>query len=316
MIQCIHKELKQSLLFKDTFIVRYKYEEDDIRAIENILSGILRKEVLTDAQQERERVDNASKFSARFAENIFQDEYAILYELVATRRLTTGKWDLMESIIDENRELVSNAPQVNLSQFKSDYTESDSYDAFISITKAAYERICAMPFSGSEGFNSHCKIFIELFEKRYMRQCLNVMSAILNSPDPFVDYRGGRRREYLGYKGANDFYSVERQRIDALQDAMRSRQFVVGTEWLHAQLDPELRAEREKRRELLCKIDIPEVDSVWTGLRRTHFIGIVGPPKGGKTTLSAYFVHCLLKAGRRVAIWVMEGSADEWIDNG
>jgi replicative DNA helicase len=172
-----------------------------------------------------------------------------------------------------------------------------------------------MAFTGAEGFRSASNAFIEVYEKKYTRQVLNVMSAILNSPDPFVDYRGGRRREYQGYKGAAEFYSVEHLRIDALRGAQRTRQFVVGTQWLDEQLDPVYKAEREKRMEMLCKLNIPEIDSVWSGLRRTHFIGIIGPPKGGKTTLAAFMVHRLRTEGRRVAVWAMEGSAQEsWID--
>lgn len=295
--------------------VRYTYDESDTALIETMLSGVFRRDVLGDARLERERVDNSSKFSAQFAENIFQDEYAVLYELAATRRLTTGRWDMMEAVIEENHELILSAPQINLSQFSSEYTASDTYDAFVSLTKAAYERICDMPFAGAEGFRSACNSFIEVFERKYTRQCLNVMGAILNSPDPFVDFRGGRRREYQGYKGANEFFAVERMRIDALRGAQRARQFVLDTEWLHSQIDPDLRAEREKRTELLCKLNIPEIDSFWSGLRRTHVIGIIGPPKGGKTTLSAFCVHRLLQEGRKVAVWAMEGSAQEsWID--
>ena len=290
---------------------RYQYDSSDKELLKQIFSGVFRIESLSDENLEKQRVDNASKFAAQFAENIFQDEYAILYELAATRRLTTGRWDTMEAVINENKELILNAQQVSLSQYKSDFTESDSYDAFIAITKMLYEDICNSQFPGSEGFRSAVASFIEVFEKKYSRQCLAVMSAILNSPDPYMDFRGGRRREYQGYKGANEFYAVEKNKIDSLRGAARARQFVVDSEWLYTQIDPTLRAEREARTELLCNLGIPDIDNRWSGLRRTHFIGIIGPPKGGKTTLSAFMVHRLLKEGRRVTIWAMEGSAQE-----
>lgn len=100
-----------------------------------MFAGILRRSRITDERLEQERVDNAAKFSAQFANNIFQDEYAILYELVTTRRLTTGSWDVMEAVINENKELILSAPQVNLAKYNDDFTESDEYDGFISVTK-------------------------------------------------------------------------------------------------------------------------------------------------------------------------------------
>jgi RecA/RadA recombinase len=295
--------------------VRYKYDEDDIAIIEKMFAGMLRRKVLSDERLEQERMDNVSKFITRFRDNIFQDEYAILYELVATRRITTGDWTMMEAVINENKELILSAPQVNLAQFAADFTESDEYEAFMSMTKAAFERICDMEFIGSEGFDSAVNSFIELFERKYTRQCLNIMGAILSNPDPYVDYRSGRRKEYQGYAGVKDFFLVESMRIDSLRRAQGARQFTLGSEWLDEQLDEKRQAEKAAQRELLCKLGIPEIDNVWAGIRRTHMVGIIGPPKGGKTTLSAYMVHRLLKAGRRVAVWAMEGSAEEsWIN--
>jgi RecA/RadA recombinase len=295
--------------------VRYKYDDEDITIIETMLAGIFRRSGLTDEKLEKERVDNTARFSAQFTENIFQDEYAILYELVVARRLTTGTWDVMEAVINENTELILSAPQVYLGKFDADFTDSDEFYGFISITKAAYESICDAVFTGSEHFRSSVSNFIEVYEKKYMRQCLNVMGAILGSPDPYVDYRGGRRREYFGFNGVKDFYTAEMARISALRGASSSRQFTVGSEWLNAQLDPVLKEEKARRREKLCEIGIPEIDSVWAGVCRTHMVGIIGPPKGGKTTLSAFIVHQLLKAGKKVAVWAMEGSAEEsWIN--
>jgi hypothetical protein len=129
--------------------------------------------------------------------------------------------------------------------FKDDFTESDGYDAFLSATKDAYENICDMKFAGSEGFRTACNSFIEVFERKYTRQCLNVMGAILSSPMQFVDFRGGKRRVYQGYQGAKSFFIVETAKIDALRGSQRKRQFVLDSNWLNNELDPEVKAERE-----------------------------------------------------------------------
>lgn len=295
--------------------VHYKYDEDDTSIMDAVFAGIFRREALLDSILEGERVSNVGKFAAQFADNIFQDEYAILYELAVTRRLTTGAWDMFRAVIDENKQLILSAPQVNLKPYKGDFTESDEYDAFIMVTMATFNRICDLDFVGAEGFRSAISNFIEVFEKKYFRQSINVAALILNSPDVYIDYRGGRRREYFGFKGSTEFLTVEKMKIDALRSAQGARQFVVDSEWINEHLDPVLQAQKERKREKLCNIGIPEIDDVWSGIRRTQMIGVIGPPKGGKTTLSAYMVHCLLKAGCRVAVWAMEGSAEEsWLN--
>jgi hypothetical protein len=299
-----------------TVNVRYQYDEGDIEILNRLFSGVFRLSPISDAELERQRNENLTKFSAQFADNVFQDEYAVFYELIARRRLTTGPWSEMLPVVDENREIILNAQQVNLAQYDSgNDTDSDSYDAFVAVMNTVYDQICALEFPGSEGFDSAVHAFVEVHEKKYMRHCLAVMGGILNAVDPYVDWRGGRRREYIGYKGACEFIAVEKGKIDALRTAMRVRQFAVDENWLEEQTDKKRQEEREKRMKPLCDLDIPEIDDVWAGLRRTRFIGIIGPPKGGKTTFAAFMVHRLLKAGMRVAVWAMEGSAQEsWLD--
>jgi hypothetical protein len=297
-------------------LVWYQYNDTDDRLLDTLFSGIFRLEVLADEKQERERIENAAQFRARFENNIFYNEHSILYELAIMRKLTTGAWPIMEAVIEENRGIILSAQQVRLSQYgDGDYTDSDKFDSFLSTTKAVYERICNLPFPGAEGFRTAVHAFIETFENKYGRACLSYACNMLTSLDTYVDDRGGRRRVYQGYTGACDFWAAEKQKIDALRGAQRSRQFVVDSEFLLGELDPDLQAERAKRTELLCKLGIHEIDNVWSGIRRTRFIGIVGPPKGGKTSLAAFMVHRLLQAGRRVCVWAMEGSAREsWIN--
>jgi hypothetical protein len=298
-----------------TVRVKYAYDSNDAALLDALFAGIFRFEPLSDVILEQERKENASKFANQFTDNIFRDEYAILYELAFIRRLTTGKWPVMAAVIEENKEVILNSSQVHISELSSEYSDSDQYDSFISITKGAYERICAMPFPGSEGFRTAVNAFIEAHGKKYARACLSVAGGIANSPVPYIDYRSGRRREYQGYQGAMDFIVAEKNRIDALRNAQRVRQFVLDEEWLLTQFDQAKREEQAKRTELLCKLGLFEIDSVWSGLRRSRFIGINGPPKGGKTSLAAYMVHRLLKEGRRVCVWAMEGSAREsWIN--
>jgi archaellum biogenesis ATPase FlaH len=299
--------------------IRYQYDENDVAMLDALFAGIIRCEVLSDAKLEKEHIDNASKFAAQFADNIFQDEYSILYELAVTRQLTTGRWELMEAVIEENKKLIRNSPQVNLKYAASRMSyknpnESDEYDAFISITKSAYERICNMPFPGAEGFRTACLAFIDTFKKKYTRAMLNTTAGILNSDFPYIDKRGGKYREWQGFENSVEFYISEKAKIEALCSTQRTRQSVIDEEWFDEQTNPALIEERKKRMELLFKLGIPEIDNHWSGVRRTRLINILGAPKGGKTTLAAFMVYRALMAGRRVAIWAMECTRETWIN--
>jgi hypothetical protein len=294
--------------------MRYTYEESDIEQLDAIFSHVFRKSALTDPLLEKERLNNVARLATIFAENVFQDEYAVLYELAVTRRLTTGEWGIIAPVIEENREIIMGSHQVSLEQYKSEFSNEDSFDAFMEILQALYNRLCEMEFKGAEGFRTAVAAFVGVFEKKYTRRIIAVMNTILGSSEPFLDLRSGRRREYRGYSGANAFFAVERLKVDALRGAQRSRQFVVDDEWLNEKIDPIIAAEKALRTERLFDLGLPQIDDIWSGARRTRMICIMGPPKGGKTTLAGYFVHRALKAERRVAVWVMEGSAEKWID--
>ena len=297
-----------------TMRVRYKYESTDTDQLNILFAGVLRREDITDPILKKEHTDNIARFKSIFSSNVFQDEYAVLYELIVRSRMTTGKWDLMESVIDENREIIMYAPQIYMGSFKSDYTVSDIYSAFLSATQRIFEDVCDTPFTGTEGFNTVCNGFIETFEKKYLRSVLKWMSMILSSPEPYFCYRGGRRKEFIGYSGAMDFLTMEKERLESLRSAQRARQFVLDENWLWGQIDPKEKAAHDMRTEKLFSFGMPEIDAVWAGFRRSHFIGIMGPPKGGKTSLSAFAVYRAWQAGKKVAVWAMEGSAQEsWI---
>jgi len=129
--------------------VRYTYESTDFDQLNALFAGVLRREDITDPILKKEHIDNIARFNSVFSSNVFQDEYAVLYELMVRRRMTTGKWELMEPVIEENRQLIMSAPQIKIDKLKDDYTNSDIYDAFISATKRVFDEICDTPFMGT-----------------------------------------------------------------------------------------------------------------------------------------------------------------------
>ena len=62
----------------------------------------------------------------------------------------------------------------------------------------------------------------------------------------------------------------------------------------------------------LMTVGIAEIDETLGELRRSNMIGILGPPKGGKTRFTNFLVQRALSLGLNVCVWPLEGTAEEW----
>ena len=63
----------------------------------------------------------------------------------------------------------------------------------------------------------------------------------------------------------------------------------------------------------LMTVGIAEIDETLGELRRSNMLGILGPPKGGKTRFSNFLVQRALSLGLNVCVWPLEGTSEEWL---
>ena len=97
--------------------------------------------------------------------------------------------------------------------------------------------------------------------------------------------------------------------LSELSQTDRVRAFVIDSEWL----EQDMQDDNIEDADALMTIGIPEIDSVEGELRRGNMLGILGPPKGGKTRFTSYLVSRALSYGLNVCVWTLEGTKEEWL---
>jgi hypothetical protein len=120
---------------------------------------------------------------------------------------------------------------------------------------------------------------------------------------------GKRTRKYFGFEDCRTYYNEKIKVLNELSDADRVRTMVLNSEWL----EKDLQNDKIEDTNALMTIGIPEIDEMLGELRRGNMLGILGPPKGGKTRFTNFIVSRALSLGLNVCVWTLEGSKEEWI---
>ena len=256
---------------------------------------------------------NRARFRDCFPTNIFQDEYAIFYDIMINLNAKVFDINQLESIIDTNRDLVLDSPHVNIEKYSSTQsgtqaTEDEKIEAIKINLKEQFILLSNMYVSEDE-FNSSCSIFIDWFQKQYMLQTAQSMARIMSNQGYEERKPGKRTKKYSGFADCKAFYNENIKILSELDTTDRVRSVVVNEDWLEDELQDEGKVDEEA----LMPIGLTEIDSTMGELRRGNMLGILGPPKGGKTRFTNFVVSQALHRGLNVCIWSLEGTTDEWI---
>ena len=89
--------------------------------LRNIFAGVLVGGLRKDNPIAKEKIREAkiclARFSANFPSNIFQNEYAVYYDIIVNLKAKVFTKGQLGEIIDNNREIVLNSPYVDLSGY-------------------------------------------------------------------------------------------------------------------------------------------------------------------------------------------------------
>jgi replicative DNA helicase len=96
--------------------------------------------------------------------------------------------------------------------------------------------------------------------------------------------------------------------IKSLSEDSKIRSTVLDSKWF----DEEMQNENKHDTNSMFSIGIKEMDATIGELRRGNMLGVMGPPKGGKTRFTNYLVQRALSLGYNVCVWPLEGTKDEW----
>ena len=110
---------------------------------------------------------NYARLKANFPTNIFQDEYAVFYDVLVTENIKVFSVAQLQAIIDNNRDLILDSPFVDLSKYNrlenGNTTDDDEKIEAFKATMSTMMVELSNTYVDTDTFNSSCKIFIDYF---------------------------------------------------------------------------------------------------------------------------------------------------------
>ena len=252
------------------------------------------------------------RLTADFPFNVFYNNYAIFYEILVTLQVNSYTIDQLESIVETNRDLILDSPYIDKKRYAA--TESGNIasddDIVNAITNALIDDLkeLSMLYVSEDEFQSACRIYKEWY-KNALAEFTSLNMASIMSDIGFDCKKPGRRvRHYQGLEDMQEYYNENMRIIKSLSDESRIQTYVLNENWLNNELQSESKTDQGA----MFSIGIKEMDVTIGELRRGHMLGVMGPPKGGKTRFTNYLVQRALSLGYNVCVWPLEGGKEEW----
>lgn len=252
-------------------------------------------------------------FRGKYVYNIFNDEYAVLYEIITKMKIGVFTEKQLGVILDQNKDVILDSTVIDFDSMlstidglKEKASDIDKFSVFKAMTIDKFNQLSNEVVSVEE-FKSACEIYKMVYKKETMTDIINNMSIINISGKKIKDMQG-RTKSYEGVEGAHKYYNDAKKVLDSLDEVSRKTSTVVDEKWLEEELAEEEEGDKLK----LVKFGLNEIDNALKYLRRTQILGILGPAKGGKTRTAAYLASKMLMEGLNVCIWPIEGHRSEW----
>lgn len=293
-----------------------EYNFDVQESLDMIFAGILVGGIDTSdtdlVARKREVIKaNIPRFDSTFTNNIFFEEYALIYDVAKKVKSPVFTVNQVNTIIDNNTDLVLDSPFIDINKYNfsvADTVVSDEekVEAFKSKVQELIVRLSNVYVSEDE-FEVACNTYIDVYKDFLMQDVANEMSRIMATG---IEERlpNRRRRTLKGREDAQMYYEEKMEIIRALEEDTVTHSYIVDDKWL----DDQLEKTDEQLEDAITDFGIKEIDEKVGMLRRGNMIEFMGPPKGGKTTAAAYLGERCLSQGFNVAVWPLEGEADEW----
>lgn len=276
-----------------------------------LVGGLQKNNPIFDSKIKLARICYA-RFTGIFPSNVFQDEYAIFYDILVNLNAKVFTLEQLNEIVYNNRDLILDSPYYDISKYS--YVADDRQatdDEKIEAVKANLEEMLielSNTLVTEEEFQSSCVIFIDWYKNQYMLETSQAMTRIMTDLG-YEERRPGKRRvTYKGWEDAQRYYNERQKIMRELSAENRIQSEVLDINWLERQNV----SDNTPDTEALFSIGIPEVDAILGEIRRGNMIGILGPPKGGKTKFANFMVARALSMGFNVAVWPLEGTQAEW----
>lgn len=293
------------------------YDAGCYASLDRIFGGVLVGAIKKDHPKYTEIMDatkvNQARFIDYFPSNIFQDEYAIFYEAMITLSAKVFDLDQLNTLLDNNKDLILDSPFVNIDRYSTTQNDTSATDdekltAMKMATKDKMIELSNMYVTCDE-FMTACTVFIDWYKTNYLLQTAHSMARILSDQGYDEKKPNKRYKRYSGFADCKAYYNEKIQILNELDATDKLRSYVIDGNWYSKDIQQEGRDDSEA----LMTIGIKEIDETLGELRRGNMLGILGPPKGGKTRFTNYIVSQALSKGLNVCVWSLEGTSSEWI---
>lgn len=253
-------------------------------------------------------------FKGTFRSNIFEKEYAFLYELLTTLKMPIFDEVLLSTIIDNNSDKILLSPYVDLESILNEEGSKDnllSDGEKINVFRHRFNDL-TVKLSNMEvlldEFKTACEVYVLNYREDIAFDLVQDMAGIM-SPTGKEFKERGKTKVYKGSADMQTYYNIKSKNLREYQEQDSVSHVVLNENWL----TNELEQSSNRRDDKTITIGIAEIDDIMGYIRRSNMVGVLGPAKGGKTRFSAYLASRFLENGFNVTVWPLEGTVDEWI---
>lgn len=247
-------------------------------------------------------------FKAVFLDNVFRQEYAVFYELITKSKayyFTEGNFRLA---LEQNQDLILDSPYINLEGYTANggtATKDELFDVFYKSVVKLFKQLAKKIVTEAE-FETACNIYKGLFREDFVSETIQNMALIMSDTGWDCKMPHKRTVRLHGSADANRYYMDRMLVVDSFEDKCIVKHEVFDSTAYSESLN------KSEGGEGILNYGIAEIDAVKGTMKRGNMVEVIGPPKGGKTTLTTFFVERALEAGLNVVVWPLEGTPEEW----
>ena len=252
------------------------------------------------------------KFKGTFQYNVFNGIYAVFYEIIVTLNTKSFNKEELDSILENNQDLILDSPYISLDKYSGAEngnvaTDEEKFMAFNQDIIDKFDFLSQLIVE-QDSFDSACIMYIDWYKKEYYHNVVQNMAQIMQNGFD-CKLPGKRKRTYKGLEDSQEYYTESMKVLKSLQEESRIRSTVINEQWFQEEMSNEKKTDDKS----MFNIGLREMDATIGELRRGNMLGVLGPPKGGKTRFTNYLVQRALSKGYNVCVWPLEGTKEEWL---
>lgn len=236
------------------------------------------KTVVADNEQydSRQALANTRTLVSRLGVNIFEDEYAILYQsaLWCVKNDMPLTREVLQQLILNSREELVNSKKINISK---DKQEDERFSDIVNYTMSEYDAMSEEEYD-YRNLKGEMNLFIQTWAEQQMQQLIYDLNLIQHE-----GLRVGNKL-YKGRDGVNQYYKRKYEMIDSLVNERK--------DYLADDIDTltmtgvEIKDkiyEEETTSDYVSKFGIPSMDNELMGLTKGEIVVVQGGSGVGKT---------------------------------